>query len=96
MNFICKQCGGLLAPGANPEIPQCSCNAPPKHNGNLSSDGGRVSYDQLVEQGIRIEGSYYDGYHDNAVLMPKQFLSLLDWGAQERETLEQLAKEQKG
>lgn len=68
----------------------------PKHDGHLSSDGGRVSYDWLAEFGIRIEGSYYDGLNDNVALMPKQALSLLAWLEQERETLEQMAKEQKG
>lgn len=66
----------------------------PEHDGNLSSDGGRVSYDWLMKQGIRVEGRFYDGYNGVIVLYPGEALSLLVWLEQERETLEQMAKEQ--
>lgn len=71
-----------------------------KHDGKLSqSEPSYVTYCEgyavlgQLGTGIRVNGRYSDGYHDDAVLMPGEALSLLAWLQQERETLEAMVKE---
>lgn len=83
----------------------CTCSPEPKHDGKLDEDddGCTVSFDDNAHldkgygccRGVRIAGKYAIGNgEDEVTLSPKKALSLLAWLEQERETLEQLAKEQ--
>lgn len=87
----------LPAPGQlaqwRPLIPEPE----PKHDGTITygdlGKGIEVFHDEswgMDHISIRVSDK------ESVSLPVKQFLSLLDWGEQNRETLEQLAKEQKG
>ena len=80
----------------------CSCSCPPasesKHNGNLDKHGYcRVSFaDTFLDTASKLITLHHPLAPDDwasFALTPTQFLSLMEWGKQNRAQIEQLAKE---